>query len=257
MQLSLVQQRIVWGDKVKNLATFEAEAKAHYGKTDLLVLPEMFSTGFCADKIELAESVDGETISTVKRWAKEGDFAIVGSFMCADSGKLYNRAFFCQPNGCIDYADKRHLFVGFEQRFFTQGNQLLDVTFRGVKFRLLVCFDVRFPVWSRNASGYDYDVLLYVANWPKDRIDAWDALLKARAIENQAYVCGVNVVGEDAYGFHHNGHSALLDMYGRQIVTFFDDETATKTGKIDLAKLNRLREKFMFWQSNDKFQIKE
>ena len=255
MKLTLVQQEIVWGNKAHNLATFNTIAEAHYGQTDVLVLPEMFSTGFCVNQPELAETTDGEAIQQVKQWAKHGNYAVVGSIMATDGAKMYNRAFFCQPNGTIDFADKRHLFIGDEQRHFTSGNKQLDVTYDGVKFRILVCFDLRFPVWSRNKGGEDYDVLVYVANWPKDRIDAWDTLLKARAIENQAYVCGVNAVGTDSYNIQHDGHSVLLDPRGKSIVDFEVNEQATKTGEVNIEKLRRIREQFPFLKSGDKFTI--
>jgi predicted amidohydrolase len=129
------------------------------------------------------------------------------------------------------------------------------VTYDGVKFRVLVCFDLRFPVWSRNKGGEDYDVLVYVANWPKDRIDAWDTLLKARAIENQAYVCGVNAVGTDSYNIQHNGHSVLLDPRGKNLVDFEVSEQAAKTGEVNIEKLRRIREQFPFLKSGDKFTI--
>ena len=255
MKLTLVQQEIVWGNKSHNLNTFNAIAEAHYGQTDVLVLPEMFSTGFCVNQPELSETTDGEAIQCVKQWAKQGNYAVVGSIMATDGARMYNRAFFCQPDGTIDFADKRHLFIGDEQRHFTPGNKQLDVTYDGVKFRILVCFDLRFPVWSRNKGGEDYDVLVYVANWPKDRIDAWDTLLKARAIENQAYVCGVNAVGTDSYNIQHDGHSVLLDPRGKSIVDFEVNEQAAKTGEVNVEKLRRIREQFPFLKSGDKFTI--
>jgi predicted amidohydrolase len=153
MKITLVQQEIVWGDKKANLATFERIVKELYGKTDVVVFPEMFSTGFSVDQPELAENTDGEAIQAIKRWAREGNFAIASSFMATDGEKSYNRGFFCQPDGTIEFADKRHLFIGDEQKYFTPGNKHLDVVFRGVKFRVLICFDLRFPVWSRNFSG--------------------------------------------------------------------------------------------------------
>lgn len=255
MKLTLVQQEIVWGNKAHNLATFNAIAEAYYGQTDVLVLPEMFSTGFCVNQPELSETTDGEAIQQVKQWAKQGNYAVVGSIMATDGARMYNRAFFCQPDGTIDFADKRHLFIGDEQRHFTPGDKQLDVTYNSAKFRVLVCFDLRFPVWSRNKGGEDYDVLVYVANWPKDRIDAWDTLLKARAIENQAYVCGVNAVGTDSYNIQHDGHSVLLDPRGKSIVDFEVNEQAAKTGEVNIEKLRRIREQFPFLKSGDQFTI--
>jgi predicted amidohydrolase len=257
MKVTLVQQEIIWGDRHHNLDAFERVAKAHYGTTDLLVFPEMFSTGFAVDKPELAENIDGDAIRMVKQWCAEGGYAIASSFMAGDGNKSYNRGFFCQPNGNIQFADKRHLFIGDEQRFFTPGDKHLDVEYKGIKFRVLICFDLRFPVWSRNVSGDDYDVLIYTANWPKDRIEAWDALTVARAMENQAYVIGVNAIGTDSYNVSHNGHSVLLDPRGKRIVEFDDFECAAKTGEIDIAYLRKVRDRLPFWKSADKFVLQK
>ena len=255
MNITLVQEEIEWGNKERNLAHFGQIAEAHYGKTDLLVLPEMFSTGFCVNEPELAESTDGEAIGKVKEWAAKGNYAVAGSIMAREDGKFYNRGFFCTPNGEISFADKRHLFIGDEKKYFTPGSSFLDVTYQGVKFRVLICYDLRFPVWSRNIGGDAYDVLIYVANWPKDRIDAWDILTQARAIENQAYLIGVNAVGRDSYNIYHNGHSVLLDPRGKTIVSFEDDETAAKTGEINIEKLHQIRQRFPFQASADSFEI--
>jgi predicted amidohydrolase len=254
MKITLVQQEIVWGDKQTNLARFGSIAGQHYGSTDLLVLPEMFSTGFYVNSPELSEHTDGEAIRTVKRWAKEGNFAVTGSLMATDGNRYYNRGFFCQPDGNIAFADKRHLFIGDEKTHFTAGNTMLNITFRGVRFRVLICYDLRFPVWSRNA-GTEYDVLIYVANWPEDRIAAWDTLLLARAIENQAYVCGVNAVGKDAYNIHHNGHSRLIDGRGKILVDFAENETAARTGEISLEQLQKIRSRFPFLNDADRFEL--
>lgn len=253
MKLTLVQQEIVWGDKTQNLTRFNAIAEAHYGETEVLVLPEMFSTGFSVNQTDLAESNNGETIQAVMKWAKSGNYAVTGSFMATDGTRTYNRGFFCQPDGTIDFADKRHLFIGDEIKHFTAGDKQLDVTYKGVKFRILICFDLRFPVWSRNLGGNLYDVLIYVASWPKDRIDAWDTLLKARAIENQAYVCGVNAVGTDSYNIQHNGHSVLLDTRGNTLINFENFEKGFKTGEINIEKQLRIRAQFPFVELGDNF----
>lgn len=255
MRITLIQQEIHWGDKTRNLETFSTIAKSLYGKTDLIILPEMFSTGFSVDKPELAESTDGEAIRTIKQWAREGNYAIASSFMASENGLSYNRGFFCKPDGSIDFADKRHLFIGDEQKFFTPGNKHLDVEYKGVKFRVLICFDLRFPVWSRNTSGSDYDVLIYTANWPKDRIEAWDTLTVARAMENQSYVIAVNAIGTDSYNVIHNGHSIALDPRGKVLASFDDFEAGTRTVEIDMAYLDKVRNRLPFWKSADQFTI--
>ncbi len=255
MNVTLLQQEIIWGDKEHNLRTFDKMMVEIYGKTDVVILPEMFSTGFSVDKPELAESTSGRAIEEIKRWAREGNFAIAGSFMASENGKSYNRGFFCKPNGEIEFADKRHLFIGDEQKFFTPGDKHLDVEYKGVKFRVLICFDLRFPVWSRNSGGNDYDVLIYTANWPKDRIEAWDALTVARAMENQAYVCAVNAVGTDGYNVQHCGHSVMLDPRGKCIAKFGDWECGHRSADIDMAYLEKVRNRLPFWKSADQFTI--
>ena len=255
MKVTLVQQEIHWGDKEANLNQFDQVLRPLYNQTDVVLLPEMFSTGFSVDKPELAEDTDGEAIRMVRRWAKDGNFAVASSFMAFDGDKCYNRGFFCTPDGKIEFADKRHLFIGDEQKYFTPGNRHLDVVFRGVSFRLLICFDLRFPVWSRNVSGADYDVLMYTANWPKDRIEAWDALTVARAMENQAYVCAVNAIGTDSYSVQHCGHSVALDPRGKVLASFPDFQAGTTTVEIDMAYLDKVRNRLPFWKSADKFSI--
>ncbi|MCQ2384727.1 MAG: nitrilase family protein [Paludibacteraceae bacterium] len=255
MKISLIQQEIVWGDKEHNIRTFSAVVESLYGQTDVVVLPEMWSTGFSVDKPYLAEDEQGEAFNCVRRWAREGNFAVAGSIMATDGTKSTNRGFFCQPDGTLTTADKRHLFIGDEQRYFSPGDRHLDVTFRGVKFRVLICYDLRFPVWSRNVGGNSYDVLIYTANWPKDRIEAWDTLTKARAMENQAYVCAVNAIGVDGYHVHHCGHSVLLDPRGNVLVDFEENQTACKTGEIDMEKLDKVRNRLPFWRSADSFEI--
>lgn len=257
MKVSIIQQEIIWGDKNHNLDTFGSTIESLYGSTELVILPEMFSTGFSVDKPELAESTDGEAIQAIKRWAKEGNFAIAGSFMASENGKSYNRGFFCKPDGEISFADKRHLFIGDEQKYFTAGDKHLDVEYKGIKFRVLICFDLRFPVWSRNMTGSDYDVLIYTANWPKDRIEAWDALTVARAMENQAYVCAVNAIGTDSYSVKHCGHSVILDPRGKCLASFEDWEAGVRTAEIDMAYLDKVRNRLPFWKSADKFEIKK
>lgn len=256
MRVTLVQQEIIWGNKKHNLEKFGNTARAYYNQTDLLVLPEMFSTGFSVDQPQLAETTSGEAISHVKKWAKEGNYAVAGSIMATDGKRFYNRGFICLPCGTIKFADKRHLFLGDEQKHFTPGKDFLQVTYLNTRIRFLICYDLRFPVWSRNTIKEDgYDLLIYSANWPKDRIDAWDTLLKARAMENQAYVCGVNVVGIDGRNFKHNGHSTLLDPRGKTLVEFNENESSAKTAKIDLHKLQRMREKFTFLYNADSFEL--
>lgn len=255
MKLTIVQQEIVWGDKARNLSTFGRVCRSLAGRTDVVVLPEMFTTGFSVDKPELAESTVGEAITHIKEWSREGGFAIAGSFMAREGDRSYNRGFFCCPDGRIEFADKRHLFIGDEQRYFSAGARHLDITYKDVKFRLLICFDLRFPVWSRNRSGHDYDVLIYTANWPKSRIDAWDILTRARAVENQAYVAAVNAIGTDSYHVEHSGHSVVVEPRGAIVARFDDFEAGVRTVELDMKYLEHVRTRLPFSLSNDDFRI--
>lgn len=255
MNISIIQQEIIWGEKTPNLKSFGNTLRSLFGKTDVAILPEMYSTGFCVDKPELAESTDGEAITLIKQLSKEGNMAIAGSFMAVENGKAYNRGFFCCPDGTIQFADKRHLFIGDEQKHFSPGNKHLDIMYKGVKFRLLICFDLRFPVWARNKTGKDYDVLIYTANWPKSRIYAWDVLTVARAIENQAYVAAVNAIGTDSYNVEHCGHSVIIDPRGKILTSLEDFESGVRSIDIDLEYLEHVRTRLPFSLSNDDFVI--
>ena len=255
MRISLIQDTIVWADKVANLQKIAAQLAALVGVTDLVVLPEMFTTGFCVENLDLAETMDGETIQSLRTWAVEFQFAIAGSFIVTENGKYYNRAFFVFPTGEIQTADKRHLFtMGGEDQYFSAGNKRLLVNYCGFNICVLVCYDVRFPVWSRNVNN-EYDLLIYVANFPKRRISDWNNLLKARAIENQTYVCGVNRVGVDGMGIEYSGHSVLLEYNANPIVDFPDNASVVQTANLYIEPLQDYRQKFAVWSDADKFLL--
>ncbi|MDO9152143.1 MAG: nitrilase-related carbon-nitrogen hydrolase [Paludibacter sp.] len=256
MKITLIQDTIHWADKAANLRKTEEQIAALSEQTDLVVLPEMFTTGFCADKLYLAENMEGETVKTLIWLAKQYKLAITGSFIALENQHYFNRAFFVFPNGKIETADKRHLFtMGCEQNYFSAGDKRLIVKYCGFNICLLVCYDVRFPVWARNVSN-EYDLLIFVANFPEQRIGDWDILLKARAVENQAYTCGVNRVGVDGNGIHYNGHSALLNYQAKPLLTFAENETSIQTCKIDIEPLEHFRQKFAVWKDADRFEIK-
>jgi len=256
MRISLLQYPIVWADKLQNLQRTESRIALLEGLTDLVVLPEMFTTGFCTESPELAESMDGHTFECLKSWAQKYKLAICGSFIATENSKFYNRSFFVKPSGEFAYADKRHLFsMGGEDRFFTAGSGDLLVNYCGFSIRLLVCYDVRFPVWARNVDNA-YDLLIYVANFPTRRINDWDVLLKARAIENQTFVCGLNITGQDANGIDYNGHSVLLDFHGNELIRFNEREENTKTFELTKELLEKYRSKFPVWKDADRFEIK-
>lgn len=256
MKITLLQTDIAWADKSANLLNIENQLIDLAGKTDLVVLPEMFTTGFCTDQLELAETMEGETVGKLKFWAQQYKFAITGSFIATENGKIYNRAFFVFPVGEIRTADKRHLFSpGGEDKFFSAGNERLIVNYRGLNIFVLVCYDVRFPVWSRNRNN-EYDLLIYTASFPHPRMDAWDALLPARAIENLAYVCGVNRVGVDGNNTAYSGYSVLLDYKGKTLLDFPEYESGIKTFEISKEPLESFRKKFAFWKDADEFEVK-
>ena len=255
MKLTIIQDIIHWADKQSNLDKTQEQLETLAGKTDLVILPEMFSTGFCTNHPELAEDMEENTVKTLKKWALNYGLAIAGSFIATENGKLYNRGFFVFPNGEIATADKRHLFsMGGEDRFFSAGNDKLTVSYQGFNIRLLICYDVRFPVWSRNVNN-EYDLLIYMANFPKSRISSWDILLPARAVENQAYVCAVNCIGTDGNGIQYNGHSAIFDYKGNKIAVAPDNETSIITTEISKESLVKFREKAAFWKDADNFII--
>jgi predicted amidohydrolase len=256
MRITLIQDIIFWADKAANIQKVEDQLTLLAGTTDLVVLPEMFTTGFCTDKLQLAETMDGETMHQLKHWAVKYKLAITGSFIAIENDKVFNRAFFVFPTGEIETADKRHLFsFGGEHEYFSSGDKRLIVNYSGFNILVLVCYDVRFPVWTRNVNN-EYDLIIFVANFPQRRIIDWDILLQARAIENQAYVCGVNRVGVDGQGIDYNGHSALLDFKAKPLLKFAEDKTSIQTTEILIEPLQLYRQKFAVWRDADKFEIK-
>ena len=269
MKVALLQYPIFWADIDANLAATEKRLAAIAGKADVALLPEMFTTGFCTNHPELADPMSGKTIRSLRKWAKQFDIAIAGSFMCQDGKKkdpstgksvpqLFNRGFFICPDGIEHYYDKRHLYMsGGEADFFTPGISRPIIEYKGAKFCLQVCYDLRFPVWTRNRSGYDYDILLYCAAWPDIRIAAWDVLIAARGLENQCYVAGVNCVGNDGIGLHYNGHSVAYDTRLNKLVSFEDNEEGTKIADFNVEKLQYFREVLPLWKDSDKFTLQD
>jgi predicted amidohydrolase len=255
MKITLLQDHIFWADKQANLQKTEIQLKELSGKTDLVVLSEMFTTGFCTNRLDLAETMQSKTVQHLKRWAIDYKMAIVGSFIATENEKQYNRAFFVFPCGKMETADKRHLFaMGGEDKLFSSGNKRLIVNYKGFNIFVLVCYDLRFPVWSRNVNN-EYDLLIYTANWPVSRIKVWNTLLAARAIENQSFVCGINRIGEDGNNLPHNGSSKLINARGETIFSAPLNETSIETIEISLEELQKFREKFPVWKDADRFVI--
>jgi len=256
MRITLIQDIIFWADKAANLQNVEDQLILLAGQTDLVVLPEMFTTGFCTDKLQLAETMEGETVHALRNWAVKYKFAIAGSFIATENEKVYNRAFFVFPSGKIETADKRHLFsLGGEHEHFAAGDKRLIVNYEGFNIFVMVCYDIRFPVWCRNVNN-EYDLAIFVANFPQRRIIDWDILLQARAIENQAYVCGVNRVGLDGLGIEYDGHSALIDFKAKPLLKFFENKSSVQTLEIKIEPLEQYRRKFTVWRDADQFELK-
>lgn len=255
LRISMVQSHIIWEDQGENLSYYGELLRRVSGKTDLAILPETFTTGFSMDVEKLADTMDGETLTTVKSWAVKYDMAIVGSFIAVEEGKYFNRAFFITPEGLAGYYDKRHLFrMAGEDKHFTAGDKRVILNYKGWKICLQVCYDLRFPVWSRNVNN-EYDLLLYVANWPEPRRKAWKALLPARAIENMAYVCGVNRVGVDGKGFTYRGDSMVISPKGKKMIDAGKREEVTRTCTLLKSELDDLRTKFPVWKDADTFSV--
>lgn len=253
LRISLVQYDIVWENKPANLAKVESVVSNLSGKTDVVVLPEMFSTGFSMNSHNLAEPVTGNTISHIKLLAQKYDLAICGSFIAENNGQYYNRGFFITADNEY-YYDKRHLFrMGNEPLSFAPGKERPVFEHKGFNICLLVCYDLRFPVWARNVNN-GYDLLVYVANWPASRAKVWNTLLEARAIENMCYVCGVNRLGTDGNGLKHEGGSKLVDAKGN-IMSYLADKEIVETIAISKKELDEFRQKFPVWKDADRFNI--
>lgn len=259
LHVCLLPLETVWGDKQANILNLEKQLETMHPDTDLVIIPETFSTGFpMADKEAirpLAERNTGKTIDWLKVLAKRYNVAIAGSFVADSGGSLYNRAFFIEPSGEETFADKRHLFsMAGEGERFSKGHGRLAVRYRGWNIAMVVCYDIRFPVWCRNRNS-EYDLLIAVANWPKVRVSAWNQLIPARAIENLSYVCAVNCRGVDPQGFEYDGSSMTIDFKGKDISVKGDDDHLYAT--LSSEALERFRQRFPAHLDADKFSFEE
>ncbi len=254
MKIALIQSSLFWENLKANRNHFEVKINALAEKVDLIVLPEMFSTGFTMNPEAVFETMEGETIQWLQSLAKAKNSAITGSLVIKENENFYNRLVFVFPSGEIQFYDKRHLFtLAGEDKVYTSGNQKLIVEYLGWKICPLVCYDLRFPVFARNVENYD--VLLYVANWPKSRIQAWDILLKARSVENLCYTIGVNRVGFDNNNLEYDGHSQMVDFLGNYALEPQETEGVFIV-ELNKQKLVETRNKLGFLGDRDSFELK-
>lgn len=252
MKTAIIQSDIVWASPKENHEKLEILMNSA-GSAELFVLPEMFSTGFCVEPKDVAET-DDSSLEWMKKQAFIRKSAIAGSVAVMKEEKFYNRFYFVFPNGDFVYYDKRHLFAyGGENKNYTHGDERVVVEYNGYKILLEVCYDLRFPVWARNKK--DYDMILYVASWPTSRVHVWNILLRARAIENQCYVVGVNRVGRDPY-CEYCGDSVVIDAYGKTIAECGRDVETGALADVNIETLNKFRKKFPVLDDADSFDIR-
>jgi predicted amidohydrolase len=257
LHCTLLQADLIWENKQANLQKLESMIAGIVGAKELVILPEMFNTGFSLRPELLGETMEGPSVSWMKQMAQQYRIILAGSLMITESGKHYNRLIWMQPDGRYAQYDKRHLFAyAGENEHFTAGDHRLITQANGFKILWQVCYDLRFPVWARQQSSetLEYDVLVYVANWPERRSHAWKSLLIARAIENQCYVIGVNRVGEDGNGIAHSGDSMVVDPLG-QVLLQLSNREGVETAVISKQELEQARSLFPFWKDADSFTI--
>lgn len=252
MKVLLLQSDLKWQSPEDNRIHIK-ELIDKSSPSDLIVLPEMFTTGFCTVSKSVAEPADSETLKWMQRVAKEKDAALAGSVATEEKGLYYNRFYFVKPDGDYVTYDKRHLFTfAGEHTEYARGKERVIVEYQGVRILLQICYDLRFPVFARNRN--DYDMIIYVANWPVARVDAWNALLRARAIENVCYVSAVNRTGNDPL-CEYNGGTVLLDYLGKDIVAAQFGKEEAITGNVDIDLLTEFRKKFPALNDADQFEL--
>jgi omega-amidase len=265
LTITTIQTNLHWENKTANLQMLEQKINSIKEKTEIVVLPEMFTTGFSMQPEKLAETMDGETVQWMNRIAGQKKIILTGSIIIEEKGNYFNRLIWMLPNGQYGIYDKRHRFAyAGEDEQFSAGTKRLIASVKGWKINLLVCYDLRFPVWARQAPPLsdrravggeaEYDVLIYVANWPDRRVHAWKTLLQARAIENQCFVVGVNRVGDDGNNIHYSGESMFVDPMG-EVLYIKKEEEDIFTITLDKDHLNSVRESLPFLRDADNFQI--
>jgi omega-amidase len=263
LTLTLIQANLQWEDKAANLQMFEQKINDLQEKTEIIILPEMFNTGFSMQPEKFAEKMDGEAVTWMKRISAEKRVIVTGSIMIEENGHYYNRLIWMLPNGQMGQYDKRHLFAyANEDQHYTGGQKRFIASVKGWRINLMVCYDLRFPVWARQSKKIDgdgspqleYDMLIYVANWPERRSHAWKTLLQARAIENQSYCIGVNRVGNDGNDIYHSGDSMVINPFGEAVYHKSHDEDVF-TITLQKSDVEDVRTKIPFWKDADPFMI--
>ncbi|MBK8472301.1 MAG: amidohydrolase [Sphingobacteriales bacterium] len=256
MHITLLQTDLIWEQAPSNLSRYAQQLAALPQPVDMIVLPEMWQTGFSMNAAQLAETEQGKSIQAMLAWAHTYNAAVAGSLIIAEDGQYYNRFICAMPDGTCHQYDKRHLFrMGGEGEVYTAGKERIIIEYRGWRIAPFVCYDLRFPVWSRRqVPTYNYDLLLYVANWPARRSYAWSQLLIARAIENQSYVVGVNRIGNDGNDIYHNGSSAVIDPQGKVLWTQ-QDQAALHIAHLDKTALDDFRAAFPAYLDADAFEL--
>lgn len=261
LKVTLIQTNLFWENKQANLKMLEEKINSIAEKTEVVVLPEMFSTGFSMNAATLAEEMSGETVSWMSKISAQKKIILTGTLIIKEENKFYNRLVWMLPNGEYGYYDKRHLFAyARENQFYTPGHKRLITQVKGWKLNTQVCYDLRFPVWARqlfrhtenDAQKFEYDILLYVANWPLIRATTWKTLLRARAIENQCYVIGLNIVGKDGNNHEYDGGSMIIDPLG-EIIYDASNKEEIFTYTFGRDHLEQVRQKFPFWKDADQF----
>lgn len=256
LKITLIQCPLFWEEPEKNRDFLSEKINSISEPTDLIVLPEMFPTGFSMNARSLAEENDGPSVNWMQTVARERNTAITGSIIIQEEGNYFNRMFFVFPDGSYEKYDKRHTFTfAGEDKTYASGKERLTVEYKGWKIRPLICYDLRFPVWSRNID--DYEVLIYIASWPKVRMLSWDTLLRARAIENMAYCIGVNRTGKDGNNHEYVGHSAVYDTVGEHISTKDFEKDFVETITLSKEHIKENRNRFHFLDDRDRFEIEK
>ncbi|MBK5284025.1 MAG: amidohydrolase [Bacteroidia bacterium] len=256
LRITIIQTELYWEDPFANRQMFERYFDSIIEQTDIIVLPEMFTTGFTMNAIANAEEMKGETLLWMQSQAKKKNGVIIGSLIILEKGKYFNRLIWMKPDGESEWYDKRHLFrLSGEEKVFSHGNKKMFATVNGWKICPLICYDLRFPVWSRRTAKENYDVIIFTANWPERRINAWKQLLPARAVENQAYVVGVNRIGNDGNGIYHSGDSIACNYRGEKVSKIKSGEKSIETVSFSYSDLEHFRNHHPFDLDADDFTL--